>query len=77
MQDVKMFLHHIDVEKKQKSKPNKKRDDKDCFTDRQDLKSVLNAINRQPYSGDLQAKYFVRRKAYNRKVNQRKKAHTQ
>ena len=58
-------------------KPNKYWFNKDCYTERKELKSLLNAKNRQPYNRDLQAKYFVWRKAYSHTVKQRKKAYKQ
>ena len=51
--------------------------DKDCYSERKEPKSLLNAIDRQPYNRDLQAKYCVRRKTYNQTVKQRKKAYKQ
>ena len=47
-QVAKMSLKHRDSKKKKKSKPNKKWFDKDCYTERKELKSLPNAINRQP-----------------------------
>ena len=59
--------------KKKRSKSNNKWFDRDCYIERKEVKSLLNAINRQPYNRDLQVKYFARRKEYNRTVKQTNK----
>ena len=77
VQAAKMSTKHRESKKKRRSKPNKKWFDRDCYIERKEVKSLLNAINRQPYNRDLQVKYFARRKAYNRTVKQKKKAYKQ
>ena len=62
--------------KKKRSRPNKKWLDRDCYIERKEVKSLLNAINRQPYNRDLQARYFAYRKAYNRTTKQTNKTKT-
>ena len=59
-----MSTKHREGKKKRRSKPNKKWFDRDCYIERNEVKSLLNAINRQPYNRDLQVKYFARCKAY-------------
>ena len=73
-QAAKMSTKHREGKKKRRSKPNKKWFDRDCYIERKEVKSLPNVINRQPYSRDLQAKYFACRKAYNRTVKQKEKA---
>ena len=64
-QAAKMSTKHGEGKKKRRRKPNKEWFDRDCYIERKEVKSLLNAINRQPYNSDLQVKYFARRKAYN------------
>ena len=45
-----------------KSRKHKKWFDKDCFSQRRELKSVLNALNRYPYDINLCQKYYSKRK---------------
>ena len=77
VQAAKMSTKHRESKKKRRRKPNKKWFDRDCHIERKEVKSLLNAINRQPYNRDLQVKYFARRKTYNRTVKQKKKAYKQ
>ena len=77
VQAAKMSTKHRQSKKKRRRKPNKKWFDRDCHIERKEVKSLLNAINRQPYNRDLQVKYFARGKAYNRTVKQKKKAYKQ
>ena len=72
-QAAKMSTKHREGKKKRRSKPNKKWFDRDYYIERKEVKSLLNAINKQPYNRDLQVKYFARRKAYNRTVKQKRK----
>ena len=72
-QAAKMSTKHRESKKKRRSKPNKKWFDRDCYIERKEVKSLLNAINRQPYNRDLQVKYFARRKTYSRTVKQKRK----
>ena len=46
-----MSLKHRDSKKKKKSKPNKKWFDKDCYTERKELKFPLNVIKDSRITG--------------------------
>ena len=48
-----MSTKHREGEKKRRSNPNKKWFDRDFYTERKEVKSLINAINRQPYNRDL------------------------
>ena len=70
-QAAQMSTKYKEGKKKRRSKPNKKWFDRDCYILRKEVKSLLNAINRQPYNRDLQVKYFAHCKAYNQTVKQK------
>ena len=72
-----MCTKYREGKKKMISTPNKKWFDRDCYIKRKVVKSLLNAINRQPNNRDLQAKYFARREASDRTMKQKKKAYKQ
>ena len=55
-----------------KTKKNKKWFDAECITLRKELRSLLNAVNRYPYSFKLRQKYFMVRKAYNQIIKRKK-----
>ena len=70
-QAAKTSMKHKEGKKK-RSKPNKKWFDRNGYILRKEVKSLLNAINRQPYNRNLQARYFALRKAYNRTAKKKK-----
>ena len=41
---------------------------RECYIQRKEVRSLLNALNRQPFRKDIQAKYFSALKTYNRTV---------
>ena len=47
-QAAKMSTKHREGKKKRRRKPNKKWFDRDCYIERKEVKTLLNAINRQP-----------------------------
>jgi hypothetical protein len=58
--------------KKKRKRNNKKWFDTHCQKQRNELKSLLNAFNRQPYNKTLQAKLFNQKKIYKQIVKQKK-----
>ena len=60
-------------DKRRQHANNKKWFDSDCRVLRKDLKSLLNAINRNPQNKTIKAKYFSKRKEYNKLVKRRKR----
>ena len=49
-------------------KPSKKWFSQECRTQRKEVRSLLNALNRHPFRKDIQVKYFTALKTYNRTV---------
>lgn len=58
--------------KTRRKKNNKKWFDKECYLQRKELKSLLNALNRHPFNKTLCQKYYSMRKKYNSTIKKAK-----
>lgn len=77
MSDVFMKAAQLSLKAKRskplmKMKHSKKWFDSDCVKMRKEVKSLLNAINRNPYKTELRQKYFSQRKQYNKMIKRKK-----
>lgn len=76
--DIMSSVANISLSKKnkqnkRKKKKNKKWFDMDCYIQKKEIKSILNALNRQPYNQYIREKYFAKRKIYNRCIKEKKR----
>lgn len=62
----------IKKSKHNRKKKNKRWFDKECYLQRRELKSLLNALNRRPYDKNLCQKYYAIRKRYNSNIKKKK-----
>ena len=73
---AKMSLKQKIKNKHGKRKTKKKWFDKDCFAHRKEMRSLLNALNRNPQSKQLRVKYFAQSKQYKKVLRKKKKEYS-
>ena len=61
--------------KKKNNKPSKRWFSQQCFAQRKEVRSLLNAMNRSPFNRNIQNKYFSALKTYKRTIKKTKQTY--